>query len=133
MWCLKTILTTAEVVQYRADVDKFRAAWEGLRWKPAVWVHWVCAHSTYFVQTNRTLFGFSSIPTERRHQRFKLDLRITCQAFKYRDPSRCKGYLKRCVELDALDQGLRLLKKQKVASLEPLFTPTHSGQKPKNV
>ena len=72
-----------------------------------VWVHRVCAHSEFFVQTYGTLFASSSIPTERRHQRFKMDLRVTCQAHKFRDPLRCKGYLKRCVELDALDQGLR--------------------------
>ena len=51
----------------------FSEAWKAFQWKPTIWVHWVCAHSTFFIARSRTLYIFSSVPTEKRHQYFKLD------------------------------------------------------------
>ena len=128
-WSSKSLLTADQIVQYRGDVDMFRHAWVGLNWKPTVWVHWACAHSGFFVSTYKTIYAFSSIPTEHRHQSFKQDLRNTCQAWKFRAPLHCKGYLKRCLELDALDQGLRQHKRAKTLPSSAIFQPTHSGRK----
>ena len=128
LWCQKALLSAGQVAQHRAAVEQFRLAWVGLGWKPTVWVHWVCAHSNFFAATYQTLFAFSSIPTEHRHQRFKADLRNTCSAWKFRDPLRCKGFLKRCVDLDALDQGLRLAKKRRLPSETSIFPPRHPGK-----
>jgi hypothetical protein len=88
------------------------------------WVHWTCAHSEFYITSYKTLYSFSSIPSEHRHQRFKRDLRNTCQAWKHKDPVRCTGYLKRCVEMDALDQGLRALKCRRLVGQDTLFKPT---------
>jgi hypothetical protein len=129
-WGTKKKLKPEDLAKYRSSLDVFRAAWVGLGWKPTVWVHWVCAHSLFFLQQTQTLYAFSSIPTEHRHQRFKLDFKNTCPAWKFKDPSRCKGFLKRCIELDALDQGLRAL------ALEPtvertIFKSTNRGKRRK--
>lgn len=131
LWSHRALLTPAQITEHRAAVDQFRHAWEGLGWKPTVWVHWTCAHACFFVGTYRTLFAFSSIPTEHRHQRFKQDLRNTCSAYKFQDPLRCKGFLKRCIELDALDQGLRLRKLRKLDSQVYIFPETNPGVKEK--
>jgi hypothetical protein len=130
LWCCKSLLSPVQLTEHRGAVEQFRQAWEGLGWKPTVWVHWACAHSCFFIETYRTIFSFSSIPTEHRHQRFKQDLRNTCSAWKFRDPLRCKGYLKRCVEMDALDQGLRLRKVRKVDQVT-IFPATNPGVKRK--
>lgn len=129
-WCSKTLLTDVEIVQYHSAVDTFRHAWVGLKWKPTVWVHWACAHSGFFVSMYKSLYAFSSIPTEHRHQKFKQDLRNTCQAWKFQAPLRCKGYLVRCLELDALDQGLRM-RHRRGAPSSAIFQPTHPGVKRK--
>ena len=81
------------------------------------------------MQTYGGLYAFSSIPSEHRHQRFKRDLRITFQGWKYKAPLRCKGYLKRVIELDALDQGLRSLKRRRLDPEGPICKPTFSGMK----
>ena len=120
-WSAKSLRSPEDIVDYRRAVDTFRHAWVGLQWKPTVWVHWACAHSSMFLANYRTGYAFSSIPTEHRHQHFKQDLRNTCQAWKFRAPLRCKGYLKRCLELDALDQGLRLLKRRKAMPSTAIF------------
>ena len=130
VWSAKKFVEPEELARYQHHLNTFRSAWIGLGWKPTVWVHWVCAHSLWFLQTYQTLYAFSSIPTEHRHQRFKLDLRNTCAAYKFKDPSRCKGYLQRCIQLDALDQGLRSL------ALEPnaertILQPTNPGKRRK--
>ena len=51
LWRCKTLLTPPQLAAYKASVDRFRLAWVGLQWKPTVWVHWMCAHSPYFMQT----------------------------------------------------------------------------------
>ena len=130
VWATRSLLTPTQIASHGEAIGRFRDAWKGLGWKPTVWVHWACAHAGYFVTTYRTIFGFSSIPTEHRHQKFKRDLRNTCSAFKFRNPLRCKGYLKRCVEMDALDQGLRLLKVRKLDTSVNIFPNTRSGEKP---
>ena len=126
-WRSKNLLTAEEIVEYRSAIEKFRHAWVGLQWKPTVWVHWACAHSSFFVVTYKTIYAFSSIPTEHRHQKFKQDLRNTCQAWKFRDPLRCKGYLKRCLEMDALDQGLRKRRRSDCPS-GAIFQPRVTNQ-----
>lgn len=57
---------------------------------------------------HRTLSVFSSIPTEHRHRRFKLDL-----AHSFRGGRRCKHYLSKggllhVLHMHALDLGLLL-------------------------
>ena len=108
MWRVKTLFTDVQVQEYVADIDTFAQCWQAFGWKPTVWVHWVVAHSAFFVKRYKNLYLFSSIPTEFRHQRFKRDLRQACHAWKVRNPAASDHGLKHVVELDALDAGLRL-------------------------
>ena len=98
------------------------------RWKPTPWVHWLCAHSEFVLTTYRTWSGFSSIPTQQRHKSFKRDLANTFQSCKYSDPQRCKGYLQRCIELEALDLGIRMLDNGTIVR-ENVFEPVVGKRK----
>ncbi len=114
-WRQKTYLTDHEVVEYQRNIDLFANCWHAFQWKPTVWVHWMVAHSGFFMKTYRTLYLFSSIPSEHRHQTFKLDLRHSFQGWKLQNPSYNERGLRHVVELDSLDQGLQLLKLSKTS------------------
>ena len=73
-WANKNILTPADLAKYTAALQRFIECWLAFQWKPAVWVHWICAHSTFFLNQEKSLSAFSSIPTEYRHQ----NLSVTC-------------------------------------------------------
>jgi len=84
----------------------------------------------FFPTNYRTWYGFTSIPVEYRHQKFKRDLRNTFQGFKYLNPGRCRGYLQRVVQLDALDVGLRVLSwRPPDVPTETLFEPVQPDSK----
>lgn len=128
-WNSKNTLGPQELVAYSVAIGRFRDLWKALEWKPTPWVHWVCAHSEYFLRTYRSWSAFSSVPTEHRHQGFKRDLKNTNQSFKYSCPELSTGYLRRCVELDALDLGLRTLQYNGPPMREEIFKPTHLGKR----
>ena len=123
-WANKNILTPTDLAKYTAALQRFIDYWLALQWKPAVWVHWICAHSTFFLNQEKSLSAFSSIPTEYRHQKFKRDLRNTAQCWKFLNPDNCRGYLQRVIELDALDLGLRVLDCEPAAPSENIFEPS---------
>jgi hypothetical protein len=129
LWNSKTMLGPSDLSAYSVAIGRFRDLWKALEWKPTPWLHWVCAHSEYFLRTYRSWYAFSSIPTEHRHQGFKRDLKNTNQSFKYKAPELSTGYLRRCVELDALDLGLRTLNFLAPPAQEEVFTPTHLGKR----
>lgn len=64
LWCCKSLLSPVQLTEHRGAVEQFRQAWEGLGWKPTVWVHWACAHSCFF---SLKLIGqfFLSVPSPR--------------------------------------------------------------------
>jgi hypothetical protein len=107
-WNRSALLTTPEVSHYIESIGLFRKTWTALGWKPTVWVHWVCAHSGFYMASYRSIYTFCSIPTEYRHQKYKLDLRHAFEGWKFKNPSLTHRWLKRVVDLDALDQGLRV-------------------------
>ena len=94
---------------YNERVNSFRLCWVSLGWKPALWVHWVCAHSSYYIKQHSNLYVFSSLPTERRHQGFKLDLRHAFQGWKVASPIVAARFLRTVVENDALDLSMTAL------------------------
>ena len=83
-------------------------AWKSLQWKASVWVHLVVCHSTFYIETYRNLYIFSSIPTERRHSVFKLDLRHCYLGYSMSRPHLSQRGLKHVVNMHALDLGLCL-------------------------
>ena len=126
-WSNKKELTPSDLATYSNALRRFTDGWLALKWKPALWVHWICAHSTFFLNQHRTLSAFSSIPTEFRHQKFKRDLKNTAQCFKYLNPERCRAHLQRVIELDALDMGLAVLQLKPPAPRENVFEPSESS------
>jgi hypothetical protein len=111
-WRQAALLTQAEIAAYMAHVALFRQCWQVLDWKVSIWVHWLCAHSGYFMGLYRHLYGFSSLPTERRHQHFKMDLRHAFHGWKLTNPLIGCKYLQHLVELDAMDLGLLMCQLQ---------------------
>ena len=79
-----------------------------LGWKPTVWVHWVCAHSGWYMEEYRNLYMFSSVPTEQQHRRFKVDLRHACHAFKRTRPRQGASALRHVLALHSIDTDLQL-------------------------
>ena len=120
-WSDPNSLNSQALKDYQETLGVFRNAWLSLGWKPTVWVHWVCAHSNFYVTSYRSLFDFSSIPTEKRHQTFKLDLKHAFEGWKFKNPSLTCRYLARVVNLDALDQGLRLLSLKEALPADQMF------------
>ena len=127
LWAAKHLLTAENLSCYAAAHGRFLECWQAFKWNGTPWVHWVCAHSKCFLATHRTWSAFSSIPSEHRHQKFKRDLRNTCQAWKFLNPDRCKGYLQRVIELDALDLGLKGLDLKLPPPKETIFEPAEGS------
>ena len=70
---------------------------------------WPCnAHSDMFIREHGGLQMFSSIPTERRHQNFKRDLRNCFKGNWISGPAVAARGFAHLVSMDALDQGLSL-------------------------
>ena len=109
----RSLLTAAEVQEYCATVARFGEAWRALGWKPTVWVHWLVCHSGCLMAHHQSLFLFSSIPSERRHQGFKRDLRHSFMGWKISNPRASAAGYKHALELEALDHGLRALKRKR--------------------
>ena len=63
-WNRPNLLTETDLSHYLDSVSLLTKTWTALGWKPTVWLHWVCAHSGYYMATFRSLYTFSSIPTE---------------------------------------------------------------------
>ena len=109
LWNQKAMLGNPDLAQYIESISLLHKSWVSLNWKPTVWLHWVCAHSTFYMSKYRSICSFTSIPTEHRHQSFKMDLRHAFEGWKFKNPHLTQRWLCRVVDLDALDQGLRLL------------------------
>jgi hypothetical protein len=109
VWASKHWLSDGEVEKYAYHCKRFGEVWVGFGWKPTTWVHWAVAHSTFLVRRWRSIYVFCSIPTERRHCGFKMDIRHCFQGWKLTRPYVQKWGLVHSINLDALSQGLRLL------------------------
>ena len=94
--------------QYAQAVEHFVSAFRGLGSKPAVWLHWVCCHSTEIARLYGNFYLFSTIPTERRHVSWKMDIHHSFQGWKLKAPHLARRGLTHSHALDALDNGLRL-------------------------
>ena len=110
VWRQQTYVSEAVVVSYKDSIAKFTVAWKALGWAGTVWVHWVIAHSGYLLQTHRSLYLFSSIPTEHKHKAFKVDMRHTFHGRSHKRPRVSAAGILHAVNNHALDVGLQLLK-----------------------
>ena len=107
-WRQEGNLSDSQLQEYETALTRCRHCWEALQWRPTVWVHWVMAHSMCLLQTFRNLAVFSSMPSERRHQQFKRDLRHAFKGWQVVNPRVGTAALTHVLELDALDKGLLL-------------------------
>ena len=107
LWWKHEPLTTADLQRYVNGVGTFADCWVAFQWRPTVWVHWVVCHSAFFMGQYHTLYTFSSLPSERKHQTFKRDVRHSFQGWRLSNPHLSCTALVHLLELDALDQGLR--------------------------
>ena len=108
-WHQKTYLTDSDVDAYAKSVVQIQQCWHAFKWKPSVWLHWLVAHSTYFIRVHRSMYLFSSIPSEHKHQSFKRDIRHSFQGWKLVNPRMSIRGLRHVVELDGIDQTIRLM------------------------
>ena len=107
-WRQEEDLSDVQLRDYEGALGRCRQCWEAMQWRPTVWVHWVMAHSLCLLQTFRNLSVFSSMPSERRHQQFKRDLRHAFKGWQVVNPRMGTAALTHVLELDALDKGLVL-------------------------
>ena len=108
VWIQKTFTPPNGVSLYQQDLQRFCICWHAFQWKPTVWVHWIVCHSLFFLRAYGTLYAFSSIPTEKRHQTFKRDLTQSFQGWRSHPTNPRGSGLTSTLRLDALDKGLEL-------------------------
>ena len=108
LWRKTSYLTQSDLTLHEREVGIFADAWKAFSWKPTTWVHWVVAHSGYFAQTYKSLYLFTSIPTEKRHQTFKKDLRHSFMGWKFTKAHMNPKTLTHILDLEGLDKGLFL-------------------------
>ena len=84
-WIQKLILTANQLLDYNAAICQFHKAWLALTWKPTVWVHWVCAHSSFYMNTYRSIQSFSSIPTGALLKGYNLITKFSTKQSPYHD------------------------------------------------
>ena len=107
VWRQKTFLNDDQISRYSENVHKFAMAWQAFKWQGTIWVHWAIAHSGHLLRQHRSLYLFSSIPTEHKHKTFKLDVRHTFHGCSARRVRITKG-LVHVVDNHALDVVLKI-------------------------
>ena len=103
VWSLRTLATHDIILSYERAMARFGEAWTACGWKPTLWVHWMVCHSASYLSLHKTLYAFSSIPTEYRHKFFKLDVSHSCMAWKMSRPAYSQRSLQHVVRMHALD------------------------------
>lgn len=114
LWRQAEELTDSDVSRYSRAVDQLGRDMGTLGWKPAHWCHWVLVHSVQVAKLWRNFSIFSSVPTERRHIEFKMDIRHCFQGYKLSKVALARRFAQHLLEMDALDMGLRLWVAHKV-------------------
>jgi hypothetical protein len=107
VWRQRTRVTPEVCRVYQDRVVVVAGVWRTLKWTVPTWMHWIFCHSTAVLRRWGGLAKFSSIPSEFRNQGFKMDVRHCYAGWKLSRPYMTTSGLKQCVQLDALDWGLR--------------------------
>lgn len=106
LWRKKDPLTDSDVSLHEKSAHNLAKAWKAFNWKVTPWIHWTTSHSTHFAKKYKSIYLFSSIPTEMRHKTFKLDVRHAFLGGRRKAPARCAKGLTKLLDNDALDKGL---------------------------
>ena len=110
LWRSSATRSENQLTQLDGSMHILRSGWGALGWKSTPWVHWICAHSNFFARKYGSIYLFSSIPTERKNQPFKRDLKNCFKGWSLRRPMFTRNGLRHVVNMDALDQGIRLVR-----------------------
>ena len=108
VWHQRGSLTDANIQGAMQHGQKFAQCWALPQWHPTPWVHWLCVHSGHMLRLHRTLYKYSSVPTEQRHKGFKRDLLHCFRGAASTSPATMPTGLLHLQEMYALDIGLLL-------------------------
>lgn len=109
-WRMKRELTATEMASYKVAITHCGQCWTACKWKVSTWVHWAIVHSHALLELHKSIYFFSSIPTERKHQPFKKDWRHVCPAYRLSNPRASLGGMVHLLRQHALDLGLWVLR-----------------------
>ena len=108
LWRQKAHLSVEDLDLYLNLMTLFGRLWHALRWKVSTWVHWVVRHLVAPASLHKSIYVFSSIPTERRNVEFKLDVTHCYKGWKLSRPHACRLGFAHVLNLSSLDIGLLL-------------------------
>ena len=73
-WGSKVYLSDAALAAAKEVWQIFAHARKNIGWVPATWVHWVACYFGVFLSRYHNRYMFSTIPSEKKHSAFKLEL-----------------------------------------------------------
>ena len=118
LWRVREMYALTQVERHRALTTKFSKAWGDSGWSPTMWIHWCLAHSAFFAEKCRSIFQFSSIPTEYRHGPYTEEAQNCLKGWSLVRPSMSLHHMHHCMSMNALEQGLLGLEAAKASDIE---------------
>ena len=74
LWRKETFLSDPEVACADQAAKQLGVCWSLMKWKPTLWLHWMVAHGAWVLRKYRSMYMFTSVPTERQNSPFKTQL-----------------------------------------------------------
>ena len=112
----KVYLSDAALAAAKEVQQTFAEESKKTGWVPGTWVHWAACHSGVFLSRYRSLYMFSTIPTENQNSAFELDLGHYFRAWCITRPIYTRRGLLHLINNHALDLGLLLRRAQREGS-----------------
>ena len=107
LWRKKAYLSDVEVEEAKRWAKKLGDCWKLMGWKATVWVHWTVCHSGWFVRKYRTMYVFSSVPTERRNSAHKVHIQNSFRGWSVKNPGVSVRGMRHLLNMYGLDVGLK--------------------------
>ena len=107
LWRKKAYLSDVEVEESERWAKKLGECWKLMGWKTTVWVHWTVCHRGWFVRKHRTMYFFSSVPTERRNSAYKVHIQNSLRGWSVKNPRISVRGMHHLLNMYGLDVGLK--------------------------
>ena len=107
VWRKKDYHSDVDVEEAERWAKKLGQCWKLMGWKATVWVHWTVCHSGWFVRKYRTMYVFSSVPTERRNSAYKVHLQNSFRGWSVKNPRVSVRGILHLLNMSRLDVGLK--------------------------
>ena len=107
LWRKKAYLSDVEVEEAERWAKKLGECWKLMGWKATVWVHWTVCHSGWFVRNYRTMYFFSSVPTERRNSACKVHIQNSFRGWLVKNPRVSVRGMRHLLNMYGLAVGLK--------------------------